>query len=431
LARSSSHNWLVAPVGVAILATHRPRAEVQPVDLGKPYEQVTLRTSDGLDLAAWYVPSSNGAAVISYPTRQGKLAQARMLVQHGYGVLLVDARGYDGSEGDPNIFGWDDAKDIDAAVAWLQNRRDVKNDRIGGIGFSVGGEMMLQAAATNTGLRAVVSEGAGFRSVREDVLRGPRGWFALPAAAVQSTALAVMSGTPPPPALDDLVGRIAPRAVFFIYSGTEQEGRSSTPTTSRLHPSLRRCGRSTRPGMLVASPRGRKSTNSVSSASLTARCSGSMNETLPGSRQQKNTTVRIPSSVGSPFRSSDFRLGRQLPFPTEAPTRESSDRSSRHCANRASISSSSPAHTSETSTDNSVARPAGPGRLYFCVNRGSEVYAANETGLELLYRREATPEEESALDEAATRTVAELERRGLTAAVCLAAFEQAQDRPYP
>ena len=72
-----------------------------------------------------------------------------MLVRHGYGVLLLDARGYDGSEGDPNLFGWDDAKDIDAAVAWLQSRPDVKDDRIGGIGFSVGGEMMLQAAASN------------------------------------------------------------------------------------------------------------------------------------------------------------------------------------------------------------------------------------------------------------------------------------------
>ena len=70
--------------------------------------------------------------MISYPTRQGKLAQARMLVRHGYGVLLLDARGYDGSEGDPNLFGWDDAKDIDAAVAWLQSRPDVRDDRIGG-----------------------------------------------------------------------------------------------------------------------------------------------------------------------------------------------------------------------------------------------------------------------------------------------------------
>jgi uncharacterized protein len=221
--------WLVVPIGVAILATHRARVAVEPADLGRPYEEVTLQTSDGLELAAWYVPSRNGAAVISYPTRQGKLAQACMLVRHGYGVLLVDARGYDDSEGDPNLFGWDDAKDIDAAVAWLRNRSDVKDDRIGGIGFSVGGEMMLQAAASNKGLRAVVSEGAGVRSVREHLLRGPRGWFALPEAAVQSAALAVMSGTLPPPALDDLVAQIAPRPLFLIYAGQGGGGEELNP----------------------------------------------------------------------------------------------------------------------------------------------------------------------------------------------------------
>ena len=210
---------LLLPVGIAILATHRPRTAVQPAELGRAYEDVTLRTSDGLNLAAWYVPSLNGAAVISYPTRQGKLPQARMLVRHGYGVLLLDARGYDGSEGDANVFGWAGEKDIDAAVAWLGRRPDVEAGRIGGIGFSVGGEMMLQAAASNRGLRAVVSEGAGSRSVREDVLRGPRGWLALPEAAVQTAAVAVMSGTAPPSALDDLVRGIAPRPMFLIYAG--------------------------------------------------------------------------------------------------------------------------------------------------------------------------------------------------------------------
>jgi len=211
--------WLVAPIGIAILATHRPRAAVERGDLSLQHEEVTLQTSDGLELAAWYVPSRNGAAVISYPTRQGEIPQLQMLARHGYGVLVLDARGYDGSEGDPNLFGWDDAKDIDAAVAWLQRRPDVKDGRIGGIGFSVGGEMMLQTAASNPGLLAVVSEGAGARSVREDLLRGSRGWFALPAAVVQSTAVAVMSGTLPPPALDDLIARIAPRPVFLIYAG--------------------------------------------------------------------------------------------------------------------------------------------------------------------------------------------------------------------
>ena len=221
--------WLILPVGMAILATHRPRADVRHAELEKAYEKVTLHTSDGLDLAAWYVPSRNGAAVISYPTRQGKLEQARMLVRHGYGVLLVDARGYDGSEGDPNLFGWADANDIDAAVVWLQGRPDVRDDRIGGMGFSVGGEMMLQAAASNTGLRAVVSEGAGVRSVREDLLRGRRGWLALPESAVQSAALTVLSGTPPPPALDEVVAQIGPRPLFLIYAAHGGGGEELNP----------------------------------------------------------------------------------------------------------------------------------------------------------------------------------------------------------
>jgi hypothetical protein len=211
--------WLVVPVAMAILSTHRPRAAVEEVSLGRPYEHVTVRTSDGLELAGWYVRSRNGAAVISYPTRQGKLPQARMLVRHGYGVLLLDARGYDGSQGDPNLFGWDGPSDIDAAVAWLRTQPDVRHARIGGIGFSVGGEAMLEAAASNPRLHAVVSEGAGIRSVREDLLRGPRGWFALPEAALQTTALAVLSGTPPPPSLKELTPLIAPRHLFLIYAG--------------------------------------------------------------------------------------------------------------------------------------------------------------------------------------------------------------------
>ena len=116
---------LVVPVAIGILATHRPRAAVEPADLGRPYEEVTLRTSDGLDLAAWYVPRATAPPSSRTRPARGSCAQARMLVRHGYGVLLVDARGYDGSDGDPNLFGWGDAKDIDAAVAWLQQRPDV------------------------------------------------------------------------------------------------------------------------------------------------------------------------------------------------------------------------------------------------------------------------------------------------------------------
>lgn len=209
---------VVAPLALAIAATHRPRQVVSPADLGRPYERVTVRTSDGLALAGWYVRSRNGAAVISYPTRKGKLPHARMLVRHGYGVLLLDARGYDGSDGAPNMFGWGETEDVNAAVSWLRRQRDVRDGRIGGIGFSVGGEMMLEAAAGNSHLRAVVSEGAGIRSIREEVLYGVRSIPVLPTQVVQTAALAALSGALPPPSLHELVRRIAPRPVFLIYA---------------------------------------------------------------------------------------------------------------------------------------------------------------------------------------------------------------------
>src|ERR671931_1213064 len=63
------------------------------------------------------------------------------------------------------------------------------------------------------------------------------------------------------------------------------------------------------------------------------------------------------------------------------------------------------------------ARPAGPGHLYFCVNRGSEVFQADAEGVRLLHRREATASEEAALDAAAAATVAELGRRGIGAEI--------------
>ena len=60
------------------------------------------------------------------------------------------------------------------------------------------------------------------------------------------------------------------------------------------------------------------------------------------------------------------------------------------------------------------ARPAGPGHLYLCVNRGSEIYEADSTGVHLIDRRIASADEEVALDRAAERTAGALLARGLT-----------------
>lgn len=225
--------WLLLPVAVAIYATHRPREVVRPADLGVPYRSVELRTADGLELAAWYAPSRNGAAVVSFPTRSGALPEARMLIRHGYGVLLLDMRGYGGSDGAPNAFGWGATPDVDAAVAWLGRQPDVRGGRIGGIGFSVGGEQMLEAAAGNPRIRAVVSEGAGERSIRETLLYGLRGLPSIPTAAVQTAAVAILGDTLPPPSLEQLVARIAPRPILLVYAGRGGGGEDLNPTYHR------------------------------------------------------------------------------------------------------------------------------------------------------------------------------------------------------
>ncbi len=224
---------VVFPLAYAIFYTHKPRMEVERANLGRPYEEVTLQTSDGLDLAAWYVPSRNGAAVIAFPGRSGPVPHARMLARHGYGVLLLDMRGQGESEGVSTGL-WDSSKDLAAAVAFLQDRPDVEGARIGGIGLSQGGEQLIQAAAENPGLRAVVSDGAGIRSVREAVLRGGVvNRITLPVYALSSAAMAVLSGDAPPPAVKDLVPRVSPRPLFLIYAGQGAGGEDLNPTYFR------------------------------------------------------------------------------------------------------------------------------------------------------------------------------------------------------
>jgi uncharacterized protein len=211
--------FIVMPVALAIVANHKPRAPVEDVDLGSPYLDVTLATSDGRRLAGWYVPSRNGAAVIAFPGRNGPVRHARMLVRHGYGVLLLDRRGEGESEGDYNARGWGAEPDVRAAIAYLRERPDVHGPRIGGLGLSVGGELLLQTAAHDPGLRAVVSEGAGLRSAAEQKhMPGtppePLRWLA--PITMETAAGVVLSGHAPPTDLADLMPRLAPRPVLLI-----------------------------------------------------------------------------------------------------------------------------------------------------------------------------------------------------------------------
>ena len=147
-----------------------------------------------------------------------------MLIRHGYGVLLLDPRGQGSSEGD--TVRWAGDRDLLAGVEYLRSRPDVDPDRIGGFGFSIGGEMLLEAAAQSSGFKAIVSEGAGGRVGDEDV-SGPARLLAEPNLAVMTAALTVFSNHGPPPPIMDRIGRIAPQPVLLIYADPGIGGEST------------------------------------------------------------------------------------------------------------------------------------------------------------------------------------------------------------
>jgi uncharacterized protein len=218
---------VVVPIGLGYVTTHVGRAAVPSNHLGVAYEDVRFTTGDGLELEGWYVPSRNGAAVIAFPGRNGPQKQTRMLARHGYGVLLFDRRGEGASEGEPNSWGWGGGEDIKAAIAFLKRRPDVEPGRIGGIGLSVGGELMLETAAETDDLAAVVSEGAGARSFTEDMdedLPGAQKVLGAPLSAIKTASIAVFANQSPPANLKELTGKIAPRPLLLIAAPNEGVG---------------------------------------------------------------------------------------------------------------------------------------------------------------------------------------------------------------
>ena len=204
---------VVFPIAMPYVYVHTGKSTPIP-DLGVGQVPARVTTSDGLELEAAYVPSRNGAAVIVYAGAT-RTEEALMLVRHGYGVLLLVPRGQGRSEGD--VVRWAGDRDILAGAAYLERRPDVEPGRIGAMGFSIGGEILLETAAKSTAIDAIVSEGAGQR-VGEVDASGLERLLTVPAMAVMTGATTLFGNTGPPPPIVDRIGRIAPRPVLLIYA---------------------------------------------------------------------------------------------------------------------------------------------------------------------------------------------------------------------
>lgn len=214
-------------IGPAVAVNNVPPSDIgaTPASRDLVHEDITLTTADGVRLAAWWLPSRGGAAVVlrhgAGSTRSNVLAQAEVLARNGYGVLLVDARGHGDSEGRAMDFGWYGDLDIAAAVAHLGRRADVDPGRIGLVGMSMGGEEAIGAAPT-VDVGAVVAEGATARTATDKAwlsdVYGARGSLQEQLERVQYGVTDLLTDADPPTALRRAV-RAAAGTRFLLITG--------------------------------------------------------------------------------------------------------------------------------------------------------------------------------------------------------------------
>lgn len=154
--------FVVLVTQFAASALEPQRKEIDQTPDVATYHNVTFTTEDAITLTGWYIPTTNGAAIIlahGYGwNRANLLPEAEFLADAGYGVLLFDFRGHGTSDSAMVTLGDHERRDLIAALDFVTAQPDVDPDRIGGIGFSMGAATLALAAAQDDRLRAVVLE---------------------------------------------------------------------------------------------------------------------------------------------------------------------------------------------------------------------------------------------------------------------------------
>jgi uncharacterized protein len=130
--------------------------EAKAADLGRPFEDVYFKTSDGVQLNGWFFPAGTNSprARIALLVCHGnggnishRLDLCSALLESGASVFVFDYRGYGKSEGRPGEEGT--YRDAQAAHAWLR-RKGFRGENIVVLGESLGGGVASELALRET-----------------------------------------------------------------------------------------------------------------------------------------------------------------------------------------------------------------------------------------------------------------------------------------
>ena len=202
---------------------------LNPGVYGLEYEDVRFPArGDGLEIAAWYIPSAqNERAIILVHGRDNSRTNgfvdqfvpfANQLHEAGFSVMLIDLRGHGESTEARFTFGIKERQDVLGAVDWLEGR-GYQPGKIGVLGYSLGAASVIGAAAAEPDIGAIWIDSA-FADV-ESVIEGS--WqqeSGLPQVFLQSTLwmIRLLFGydiTAARPV--DEIGSIAPRPIFVAH----------------------------------------------------------------------------------------------------------------------------------------------------------------------------------------------------------------------
>lgn len=120
-----------------------------PADIGLSFEDVYLKTQDGVTIHGWFIPSAGAKATLIFLHGNAgnigdRLEKIQIFQGLGLNVFIIDYRGYGKSEGRPTEAGI--YKDALAAYDHLLSRRDVDPNRVIAYGASLGGTAAVDLA---------------------------------------------------------------------------------------------------------------------------------------------------------------------------------------------------------------------------------------------------------------------------------------------
>lgn len=133
---------------------------IDPRGLSRDIRPWSTRTSDGLTLRGWYMPTDarRHMVVLVHGMWSSFVEMAglgRDLHDRGFDVLLFDLRGHGQSDPSRLYLGRRERADLRAVMSWA-NSEGFSNDRIGWLGYSMGGSTLLMEAARNPEIHVAV-----------------------------------------------------------------------------------------------------------------------------------------------------------------------------------------------------------------------------------------------------------------------------------